>query len=91
MLNPITYTEDVVSDFLRYQLTTYGFADTRLLGQLRNLLSLEQTRDTPLMKGPFVSLSRAFKQGASIDALVDEGILHPHFRNLAPYPFVRGH
>lgn len=27
MLNPITYTEDVVSDFLRYQLSTYAFAD----------------------------------------------------------------
>ncbi len=91
MLNPITYTEDVVRDFLRYQLTTYGFADTRLHGQLRSLLSLEETRNTPLMKGPFVSLSRAFRQGASIDALVDEGVLHPHFRTLAPHPFVRGH
>lgn len=30
MLNPITYTEDVVRDFLRYQLTTYPFADQRL-------------------------------------------------------------
>lgn len=91
MLNPITYTEDVVRDFLRYQLTTYGFADTRLHGQLRTLLSLEETRNTPLMKGPFVSLSRAFQQGASIDELVGEGILHPHFRTLAPYPYVRGH
>lgn len=91
MLNPITYTEDVVRDFLRYQLTTYGFADARLHGQLRTLLSLEETRNTPLMKGPFVSLSRAFQQGASIEALVNEGILHPHFRTLAPYPFVRGH
>ena len=91
MLNPITYTEDVVSDFLRYQLTTYGFADQRLHAQLRSLLSLEETRNTPLMKGPFVSLSRAFRQGASIDALVTEGILHEHFRTLAPYPFVRGH
>lgn len=91
MLNPITYTEDIVSDFLRYQLTTYGFADQRLHGQMRSLLSLEETRNTPLMKGPFVSLSRAFRQGASIEALVTEGILHPHFRALAPYPFVRGH
>ncbi len=27
MLNPITYTEKVVSDFLRCQFTTYAFAN----------------------------------------------------------------
>jgi len=30
MLNPITYTERVVGDFLRYPLTTYPFADRGL-------------------------------------------------------------
>jgi len=59
-LNPITYTENVVGDFLRYQLTTYGFADPRLRDQLRRLLSLDETRRTPLLQGPYVSLSRAF-------------------------------
>ncbi len=39
MLNPITYTEDVVRDFLRYQLTTCPFADERLHEQMRRLLS----------------------------------------------------
>lgn len=43
-LNPITYTENVVGDFLKYQLTTYGFADLRLRDQLRRLLSLDETR-----------------------------------------------
>jgi hypothetical protein len=39
MLNPITYSEKIVSDFLRYQLTTYPFADARLYGQMRALLA----------------------------------------------------
>ena len=52
MLNPITYTEQVVSDFLRYQISTYAFADKGLYEQMRVLLDLEHARATPLMKGP---------------------------------------
>jgi hypothetical protein len=59
MLNPITYTERVVGDFLRYQLTTYPFADRGLHDRMRRLLNLEETRATPLLKGPYVSLSRS--------------------------------
>lgn len=91
MLNPIVYTEKVVSDFLRYQLTAYPFADQNLYSQLRDLLSLETTRSTPLMQGPYVSLSRVFRQGATITQLTDEGIFHPHMQRLIPYPSVYGH
>jgi len=86
MLNPITYTEDVVSDFLRYQLSTYAFADESLYRQMRELLNLEQTRNTPLLKGPYISLSRTFLKGASLDQLVSDGVLHPHIKQLSPYP-----
>ena len=41
-LNPISFTEQVVSDFLRYQLTTYPLADTDLHAQMRALLRLEE-------------------------------------------------
>ncbi len=51
-LNPIVYTEKVVRSFLRYQLTAYPFADARLHGQMRRLLSLDETRQSPLLKGP---------------------------------------
>lgn len=86
MLNPITYTEEVVSDFLRYQLSTYAFADKNLYRQMRELLSLDKTRGTPLLQGPYISLSRTFLQGASLEQLVSEGILHPHIKQLSPYP-----
>ena len=83
-LNPIAYTENVVRSFLRYQLTAYPFADPHLHAQIRRLLSLDQTRRSPLLKGPYVSLSRPFRQGAAVDSLVREGLLHPHLRERIP-------
>ncbi len=91
MLNPIAYTEKIVSDFLKYQLTTYPFSDGDLYEQMRSLLNLEETRATPLMKGPYISLSRSFRNGAAISELVTEGVLHPHMTNLIPYCNVFGH
>ena len=83
-LNPIAYTEKVVRSFLRYQLTAYPFADPRLHAQMRELLSLDRTRRSPLLKGPYVSLSRPFRQGAPIDALIAGNLLHPHLRERIP-------
>jgi ATP-dependent helicase YprA (DUF1998 family)/SOS-response transcriptional repressor LexA len=83
-LNPIVFTEKVVRSFLRYQLTAYPFADERLHAQMRNLLSLDETRDSPLLKGPFISLSRPFRQGAAVADLAAEGLLHPVMRQRIP-------
>ncbi|MFB2917928.1 DEAD/DEAH box helicase [Aerosakkonema funiforme] len=91
MLNPIVYTEKIVSDFLKYQVTAYPFADRNLYDQMRQLLNLEETRRTPLFKGPYVSLSRSFRQGASIANLISQNILHPYLSQIAAYPHVYGH
>ena len=48
------------------ELTAYPLADERLSAQLRAHLALGQTRLSPLVRGPYVSLSRAFAQGAEI-------------------------
>ena len=69
-LNPLAFTENVVRNFLRYQMTTYPLEDQRLNSQLRNLLSMDETRNTPLLKGPYVSLSRSFAQGAKVEDLI---------------------
>ncbi|MEX0670403.1 MAG: DEAD/DEAH box helicase, partial [Pirellulales bacterium] len=90
-INPIQFTERVVDDFLHYQLTTYPLADTSLYQQLRDLLQLESSRSTPLRKGPFISLSRPFKQGASVANLIADGVFHPAMQRLVPYPHVRAH
>ena len=88
-LNPVAYTEHVVRSFLRYQLTAYPFADPRLHAQMRELLSLDETRRSPLLKGPYVSLSRPFRQGAAVDALIGERLLHPHLRERIPDAITR--
>ncbi|MEW6664331.1 MAG: DEAD/DEAH box helicase [Thermodesulfobacteriota bacterium] len=83
-LNPIVFTEKVVRSFLRYQLTAYPFADENLHGQMRRLLSLDETRQSPLLKGPYISLSRPFRQGSSVEKLVQDGVFHPHMRLRIP-------
>jgi len=83
-LNPVVFTEKVVRSFLRYQLTAYPFADERLLAQMRELLSLDATRNSPLLKGPFVSVSRPFRRGAAVDQLISEGVFHPNMRQRIP-------
>ena len=52
---------------------------------MRDLLSLDQTRRSPLLKGPYVGLSRPFRDGASVSAMVDEGLLHSHLQERIPH------
>ncbi|MBK7923174.1 MAG: DEAD/DEAH box helicase [Gemmatimonadetes bacterium] len=90
-LNPIVYTDKVIGDFLRYQYSTYPFSDLRLQAQMRSLLRLDEPTQSPLLKGPYVSLSRTFRPGAALHDLVAEGLLHPHMENLVPHPRLFGH
>ena len=83
-LNPVAYIEKVAKSFLRYQLTAYPFSDPHLLAQMRELLSLDHTRASPLLQGPYVSLSRPFRAGAPVQQLVDEGLIHPHLATRIP-------
>lgn len=83
-LNPIVFTEKVVQSFIRYQLTAYPFADETLHAQMRQLLSLDQTRQSPLLKGPYISLSRPFRQGISVEDLITEHIFHPLIHRRIP-------
>ena len=83
-LNPVAYIEKVAKSFLRYQLTAYPFSDPHLLAQMRDLLSLDHTRASPLLRGPYVSLSRPFRAGAPVEQLVGEGLIHPHLAERIP-------
>ncbi|MCL4079469.1 DEAD/DEAH box helicase [Coriobacteriia bacterium Es71-Z0120] len=83
-LNPIAFTENVVKNFLRYQYTTYALADDRLAQQMRDLLSLGAARRSPLLRGPYISLSRPFREGCSIEDAINEGLLHPALRQRIP-------
>lgn len=90
-LNPVEFTENVVRDFLRYQATTFRFADSRLRDRMRELLSLDRTRNTPLLQGPYISLSKSFEQGASVESLIGEGVLHPLMNDVAAFPMLYRH
>lgn len=90
-LNPVLFTERVLQDFLRYQVTTHRFADPDLQRQLEALLNLAHARQSPLIKGPYVSLARAFRPGPPMSDLVGEGVLHPHIPNLFTMPSLYGH
>lgn len=81
-INPISYAEKVVRSFLRYQLTAFPFSDPRLHEQMRRLLNLDVVRQTPLLQGPYISLSRSFKKGPAVGELVKEGVFHPHMKQL---------
>ena len=83
-LNPVAYIEKIAKSFLRYQLTAYPFSDPHLLAQMRDLLSLDHTRASPLLRGPYVSLSRPFRAGAPVPQMVDEGLIHPHLAARIP-------
>ena len=83
-LNPVAYIEKVAKSFIRYQLTAYPFSDPHLLTQMRDLLSLDHTRASPLLRGPYVSLSRPFRAGAAVRQMVDECLIHPHLAERIP-------
>lgn len=90
-MNPIRAAHRVASDFLKYQLTAFPFSDSRLYGQLRGLLRVDDPLESPLLEGPYVSLSRAFRQGPALRELAQEGVVHPHVPNLFPMERLHGH
>ncbi|MDR0870973.1 MAG: DEAD/DEAH box helicase, partial [Planctomycetaceae bacterium] len=84
MLNPIAFSEGLLRTFLQYQRSAYPFSSPVLNRQLHELLDLDKHRHTPLHKGPYVSLSQPFREGAKITDFVSRGIFHPHLRKIIP-------
>jgi ATP-dependent helicase YprA (DUF1998 family) len=90
-LNPIQFSRQVIDEFRRYQLTAFPIADPRLAAQASELLGAGAFRDSPLTKGPYVSLARGFREGATLDALVDEGLVHRALPGVAEFPSLFAH
>ena len=68
-LNPIRFAQDVNRQFLRYQLTAFPMSDPDLAEQAKKMLS-GSGRESPLVKGPYLSLSRSYQEGKSLKQLV---------------------
>ena len=90
-LNPVRFTRSVTDEFRRYQLTAFPIADRRLAEQANRLLGAGAFRESPLTKGPYVSLARALALGATLDELVAEGLVHPALAGIAEFPQLFAH
>ena len=91
LFNPITTSTDVLTQFLRYILTKYEFIDQNLQDQLRELISYHDINSTELMKGPYISIERQFKTGASISELKRLGIIHEKLAERIPFEHLYVH
>jgi len=89
-INPITFANRVNRQFLRYQMTAFPLSDEQIASQASKQIAGEEG-ESPLIKGPFVSLSRAYKTGPSIQELIDKKLLHPALEGIAKYPNVFQH
>lgn len=84
ILNPVSFAEEVNSKYLKYQLTAFPIADPELQAQAYQQLT-GMGNASPLIKGPYLSLSRAFMVGSDLEELAKDGIVHPRLPRLAEY------
>jgi ATP-dependent helicase YprA (DUF1998 family) len=87
-INPIQFAEEVNNQFLRYQLTAFPLSDPDLSEQAKKMLT---GRSSPLIKGPYISLTRSYKPGEEIKTLIKKDKLHPALEGIAEYPRLLSH
>ena len=90
-INPIAFARAVNEQFLRYQLTAFPLADEALARQAEESIRGGGTRPTPLIKGPYLSLAKAFRMGPSVHELVTQGVLHPALPGIVEYSELFAH
>ena len=73
-INPIAFARTVNEQFLRYQLTAFPIADESLARQAEESIRGVGARPTPLIKGPYLSLAKAFQMGPRVQDLVTQGV-----------------
>ncbi|MFQ5905993.1 MAG: DEAD/DEAH box helicase, partial [bacterium] len=77
-LDPIQTTQAITESYLNYLSTTFRLGDMELQRQFDEAL---RTPDK-FVKGPILEATPPFEAGSTIDALIQEGVLSPHFRAL---------
>jgi len=90
-INPIAFGRTVNEQFLRYQLTAFPIADEALARQAEESIRGAGARPTPLIKGPYLSLAKAFRMGPSVQDLIAQGVLHPALSGIVEYPDLFAH
>lgn len=90
-LNPITFARQVNDQFRRYQLSAFPLADPELARQARELFGGDPLGSTPLVKGPYLSVARAFEQGDGLAELASRDAIHPALAGIAEHPALFAH
>ena len=90
-LNPIAFARQVNEQFRRYQLSAFPLADSDLGQQARQLLGGDPLGSTPLVRGPYLSLARAFEKGDDLAELAEQGVIHPALAGIAEFPALFAH
>src|SRR5579884_3611554 len=83
-INPIRFASQVNKQFLDYQLTAFPLTDPDLATQARAMLRGVLGR-SPLIQGPYVSLSKSFRQGEDLRVLARQRMVHAAVPRLAAY------
>lgn len=76
MFNPVVASKNIKEEFMSYIETSFSFADENLRNQLAEEL------EKIVSSGPWLEINDVFKNGVSIDKLIEDGILSPLFREL---------
>ncbi|MBA3822748.1 MAG: DEAD/DEAH box helicase [Ktedonobacterales bacterium] len=88
--NPITFSERINREFLDYQFTTFPLTDPTLAAQAKATLR-GPLGQSPLFRGPYISLSRSFVTGADLRDLARAGQVHPALSGLTEHPHLFAH
>ncbi len=83
--NPIKFANDVNTRFLNYQHTAFPLSDPDLSEQAKKLLK-GGVDFQPLIKGPYLSISKSFKWGRNLKDLAEQGLVHQALPGLAEFP-----
>ena len=88
-MNPVKFAHQVNEQFINYQLTAFPLSDPDLADQARNLLRTKM--GSPLIKGPYVSLSRSFRLGRNLRDMASAGLVHKALPGLTDFPGLFAH
>lgn len=90
-INPVAFARTVNEQFLRYQLTAFPLTDERLARQAEEGIRGAGARPTPLIKGPYLTLSKAFRMGPFVGEVIAQGVLHPAMAGILEHPQLFAH
>lgn len=76
MFEPVKASEQIKKEYEDYIATTFALEDAQLRTQFRDQLTDFVSR------GPYLEVNDVFKSGATINELIDQGVLSPLFRKL---------